>query len=430
MTNQLECSNNNISCSSIRFVGEGIHIFEVKMFGDFQMIHENGILNEESIHSDKLVKLLAYLLIHKERSLSVQELSENLWHENETDNPAGKVKNLIYRLRRLLNTVIGKEEFIMSERGAYRWNPMILVQTDLELFKQMCTKAKKEENIELVKKQYEEASRLYQGEFLGRYANESWMIPLSTYYHSMFLSAVKNLAHIYEEQENYEQVEQLCNNALNYDLLDEQIHCSLIYALMKQNKQYLAMEHYYKASKILCETLSIKKPVELQLIYDELINMTKGEVTDPIAIIEKDMAEQTEAEGAFFCGYAVFREIFRLELRRINRSSISEYVMLITISLKNEYQSKNEGVNKYILNKSMKQMEEVLIASLRKGDVASKYSDTQYIMLLPFSIYETALMVSERIIKNYNKTYDISKINIKREIEAIGTLKIVQMLVP
>ena len=408
----------------------GILILKVTMFGEFQLIHETGILNEETIHSDKLVKLLAYLLIHKERSLSIQELTDNLWHENETDNPAGTLKNLIYRLRRLMSSTVGEEEYVLSERGAYRWNAAILVQSDVDLFKQLCSKAKNSKETQLAKLHYEEAVWLYKGEFLGRYGNESWMIPLTTYYHSMFLSSVKNLVHIYEEQEDYEQVEQLCNHALSFDLLDEQIHCSLIYSLIKQNKQFLAMEHYNKASKILCETLSIKKPVELQMIYDDLINMTKGEAADPIAIIEKDMEEKEDAEGAFFCGYTVFREIFRLEQRRSHRSSASEHVLLITLSIKNEYQSKNEGVNKYILNKSMKHMEEVLMKSLRKGDVASKYSDTQYIMLLPYSAYEMALMVSDRIIKNYKKNNESSKINIKREIEAIGTLKIVQMMVP
>ena len=87
-----------------------------------------------------------------------------------------------------MSSTVGEEEYVLSERGAYRWNAAILVQSDVDLFKQLCSKAKNSKETQLAKLHYEEAVWLYKGEFLGRYGNESWMIPLTTYYHSMFLS--------------------------------------------------------------------------------------------------------------------------------------------------------------------------------------------------------------------------------------------------
>ena len=53
-------------------------------------------------------KLLIYLLIHREHPVSVRELSEALWREDEIENPAGALKNLMYRLRTIMKKNISE----------------------------------------------------------------------------------------------------------------------------------------------------------------------------------------------------------------------------------------------------------------------------------------------------------------------------------
>ena len=52
--------------------------------------------------SEKLVKLLTYLLMNHQRSLPSSELADMLWYFEDIDNPIGALKNLVYRLRALL----------------------------------------------------------------------------------------------------------------------------------------------------------------------------------------------------------------------------------------------------------------------------------------------------------------------------------------
>ncbi|MGL4284376.1 diguanylate cyclase domain-containing protein [Eubacterium aggregans] len=57
-----------------------------------------------------------------------------------------------------------------------------------------------------------------------------------------------------------------------------------------------------------------------------------------------------------------------------------------------------------IINDGMDALEEVLLGSLRSGDVISRYSGSQFIVRLPTCQYETAKIVMERIKTNYYNT--------------------------
>ena len=52
--------------------------------------------------SDKVTRLLANLICHKENVVSVGELSDVLWTEGECDDPFNALKNLVYRARSVL----------------------------------------------------------------------------------------------------------------------------------------------------------------------------------------------------------------------------------------------------------------------------------------------------------------------------------------
>ena len=81
---------------------------KVRMFGKFQITDSRGTLDAESVHSEMLICLMAYMVSHRDRGLTVQELIDVLWPQDESDNPAGALKNLIYRLRKYLNQIWGK----------------------------------------------------------------------------------------------------------------------------------------------------------------------------------------------------------------------------------------------------------------------------------------------------------------------------------
>ena len=96
---------------------------KLQLFGRFCLQSDTGTLNEEMISSNQLLRLLAYMLIYRDKILTHQNLIEVFW-DNDSKNPKGALKNLVYRLRNTLK-VLGDEEFICTLSEAYQWNPEV-----------------------------------------------------------------------------------------------------------------------------------------------------------------------------------------------------------------------------------------------------------------------------------------------------------------
>lgn len=350
------------------------------------------------------MKLLVYLLIHREQPVSVETLSEALWSEGETDNPAGALKNLMYRLRTILNKTFGADEYILTSRGIYGWNPEIKVQIDVEEFEKLCQKAKTESDSLKKINSLKKALALYQGDFMQRIMDRHWVMTLSTYYHSMLMSSIKLLSDLYMREERYEEVEHLCLESLKLDSLDEWLHCTLIRALIGQNQNKLAMEHYQEAVTVLREELGVYDSPQLEAVYKQLLQTNKGNEAEKIQNVSESVIEKGPKEGAYICGYPVFGEIYRIEARRMNRLGEAEYLVLLTLKPKDRvFLGEQLKLEHFLFEKAMKQLEGVLIESLRLGDVAARYSDSQFVILLPTCSYESCLLVAKRILARFEQ---------------------------
>ena len=377
----------------------------IQMFAHFKMEGFGGQLDEKVLRSDMLVRLVSYLFFYRDKEISVQELIRVLWDDDELENPAGALKNLIYRLRMILKQTWPEMEIIFTGRGAYRCSFNVPCTVDTELFEQNCHLAKSAKTEEEELDFYMYAAGLYKGDFLPKLSDQHWVIPLSTYFHSLYLSAVKEAAVLLRKARRYKEMEQVLSQALLIDGLDESLHCLLIRALLYQNKLKLAVGHYEKATKILYESLGVKPSCDLREIYEELLKQTNEEGHN-VAVIQKELSEE-DVNGAFFCEYGVFKKAYLLERRRILRAGISAFLILITISPKAD----KSGGKVYLdsANKNMEILGHILLKSLRGIDVVAKYSGTQYIVLLSDCPLRAAREVMERIKRRYEASNELSE---------------------
>jgi len=393
----------------------------VKSFGGFQMTDENVILDEKSIKSVMLTKLIMYLMIHKDRPLSMDNLIDTLWEEDEeVENPIGALKNLMYRLRKLLDKTFGENEYIITSRGTYRWNPDIRVVYDAEKFDSLITEVKTEDDEEKVISKLELATSLYEGEFLNVLKDCYWVQSLRTYYHSMYLSSVKALAELYSKHKEFENLDKLASTALTFDTADEQLFCYQIEARMRMNKIGLALESYDIAREIIEKELGVRKTTILNKVYEELLATSNSSKAYAIDEVHEDILEE-HPEGVFFCGYPVFKEIYHLEARKARRSDEEMSLVLLTVEGKKDDNNPSD-IKAFRMKQAMTALEECIYASLRVGDVASKYSDSQFILLLASCNDDFAHLVCNRLIANlYEKNSKYRSWNIKMHVESVCT---------
>ena len=377
-------------------------IVKVKMFGKFSIEYKSKQLSYDDMRSEMVTKLLAYIVVNHSKVISVQELIDVLWVDDEIINPIGALKNLVYRLRNILKNKLGNEQFILSSRGTYSWNPEYEIELDIEKIEQLYYKSKDSrvkhnEKIRILN----DMMTLYNGSIFKVISSEHWVIQMEAYYRSMYIRGVEELIHEYEVKNKYKEINDCCTMAISAEPLEEEFYYYKVKAMLRLGNRKEAYEYYEKSKKYLSEKLGIHEPAKLMKIYDEF--STKIQVKNAsIEDINVEMNnQQDKGDKTFICDYnIVFREIYRLEQRRIERLGISEYMVLFTIGTVGNSNNKGEAVTKY-LKKAIELFGEAIEDSLRSGDVASRCSELQYVILLPDCPENKVDDVSVRIINNY-----------------------------
>ena len=134
---------------------------------------------------------------------------------------------------------------------------------------------------------------------------------------------------------------------------------------------------------------------ELRALYTEIMATEKTLETD-LGAIMADLKETAARPGAFVCEYGFFREAYRLEVRRAVRSGACVHLCLITVSLPD-----GSVPPLKVLSSTMEQLQDVLVRSLRRGDVVSKFSGAQFVVMLPAANFEDSNMVMDRVVNAF-----------------------------
>ena len=214
--------------------------------------------------------------------------------------------------------------------------------------------------------------------------------------------------------QEYDKVQKICGQVLANDELSEDAHYWLIKNWIGLGDTDNALKQYETAVKILYERLGTYSSRKMQELYDEILGMNQNASQATLEDIYGEIQEQ-DPEGVFFCEYTVFREIYRLEARRALRTGITEYVMLLTIQLDLQDKQADPARIQYYRKKASTKLWQVLNKYLRMGDVVARYSDEQYLVMLPYCNYESSQKVARRILSNFRKVMGSQKITVKVE---------------
>lgn len=392
---------------------------KVHFFGEFRLESGTASLNEERIHSKKVMKLMAYLLLNHDRMISAEELGELIWGNGGSSNPMGALKNLVYRVRSVLKQ-LGSEEYIVSGTGTYGWNHDIELRSDMSEFKYYAeqTRERSKDINEQIRK-YEQAVACYEKPQTSVLTSDSWMSVRYTYHHSVYMKLVNELCELYSSVHAYDKIQNVCGYAMSCDELNEDTHYWLIKSWVGQGNIENALKQYDTAMKILYERLGMHRSQRMRELYDEILGMSKDIAQATMDDIYGEIQEE-DPNGVFFCEYTVFREIYRLEARRVLRSGIAEFMILLTVVIDEKRMQTEPTRIQYYRKKAIDKLQLTLWRHLRMGDVAARYSEEQYVVMLSYCSYEAAQKVIQRITVNFNKIMGNNRIQIKAETREVS----------
>ena len=374
----------------------------IQMLGRFSLSVNGSCIDDSANRSHKVWLLLAYLIYHRDRSASQEELVELLWgRENDSANPMGALKTTLHRARTALDQLFPSagHELIVRKNGAYAWADAWETEVDItefeELYRQAQACSNEEERLELLLS----ALALYQGDFLTKLSSQIWVVSIATHYYNLYMKAVLEALPLLEQHDRPQDAARLCRQAIQFDPYNETIYQYLMQNLLRLGDQKGAVIAYEEMSDLLLADLGVLPTEESRAIYREAIKTVNDRMISP-SMLHQQLQERTPAKGALVCDYDFFKLLYQVEARSLSRSGDVIHIALLSMT-----DAQGEELAKRSLSHAMENLQEQIRINLRRGDTVARCSASQYILMLPHANYENSCMVCERIIRAFCRQY-------------------------
>lgn len=385
------------------------HKLRISMLGGLTIRQGEQFIDDSSNRMRKVWLLLAYL-IYSRGSHTTQEHYLALLQGSkggEAEDLSGRLKALFYRARAMLDQVApdAGHKLIIRKNGTYCWNTEFPIEVDTEEFDRLRTAPAADEEARLALNL--QALALYQGDFLPKLSMEHWVMPISAYYHQVFLDTAIQTLSLLEARSRWEEAAALCRRALKIEPYSEAVYQHLMRSLLALEDRAGAVAAYEQMSEVLFDTFGVMPSDESRLLYREA---TKQANTHSVTIgaVKDQLREPAQAKGAMFCEYDFFRLLYQVQARSIIRSG--EVIHIALLSVHGQF---GKELSRRSLDTAVENLKELILGSLRQGDVVSQCSMSQLVIMLPQANYENSCAVCQRIIKAFNRQYPHSPAEIK-----------------
>jgi len=391
-------------------------LLSVQLLGGVSLSWNGKVISNEDSRSKKSWLLISYLIYNRSRSVSQRELIRALWESEEKNtNPYNALKTLLHRTR----SFIGQLEEGLGHRlitfrdGFYSIGPDLSISCDIDDFEDAIVKAKRAQQgnrADLLK----DALAKYTGDFLSSFSLEQWVIPISVHYHDMFIEAATEAASLLYENERFEESRDVCLQALSVEPYDEVLHLCLLKSYEALDDKQSLKEAYEKMKDLLYATFGTVPQEEASLLYRSACS-TLSENTMTIETVMEQMEElpfEPESEpGPTICDYDLFKLVYRVSARQLIDSGDSVHIALISIGPRDE-----RPLAKRSLEKAMNNLEKDISSALSPGDVASRCSSSQFVLMLSHMSYEAAVSACRKLSSAFQRKYPHSPAGIRYEI--------------
>ena len=381
----------------------GKSILEVRFFGQVGLKLGDSLIDERSDRSKKLWLLIAYLISKRPDSASHSELVELLWGQ-DAELSSGALKTTIHRARALLDNLYpgAGHGLISHSSGRYCWTELFEVRTDAGEFENLCSAAFAETDSSRRREILEKAVALYEGPFLERLGSEAWVVPIAAHYHNLYIKAVDELLPLLKEGGQTLLACETVKKAIVIEPYREEFHRFLMECLLETGSAREAVAIYEKLRRTLLDEFGVIPEESTRSLYYKAVRSVNDHIIQ-VDFIRDQLRESDSLPGCMVCDYDFFKVLYRAEARSISRSGNCVHLSLVTVTGEN-----GEDLSRRSLDKAMDNLEELMRLSLRKGDILSRCSPSQFVIMLPRANYENSCMVSDRIIRAFSRRYSHS----------------------
>lgn len=371
----------------------------IRTLGEFSIQAGQNKISDHDNRTRKIWMLLAYLIFQKGHPVSQGKLIELLWGEEPSStNPENALRITFHRARTLLNHLwpnAGKELLLYKDKG-YAWNMEIPSAIDADRFDALC---QPDADGTQTLTRLLEALDLYRGEFLKKQSSEIWVIPVSAHYHNQYIHAAIAASALLSAEDRHSEAVNICRAAIKSEPYQEQLYQILMQELAATGDQKGASAAYEALSKHLFDDFGIRPSEQTRAVYRSTA-LAAGDTILPMEEILEHLQEPELIAGAMQCDYDYFMVLCYAQSRDMERSGNVAHVVLLSATA-----GPDTPMSKRTLHRIMEQLGIQIRTNLRRGDIFSRCSTSQYIIMLPKANYENSCMVSRRVIAAFRRAH-------------------------
>lgn len=346
---------------------DNLPMLEVKALGGFSMRYGEKTISIGSGKSTKAVKLLQILVCSEGRTVSRERLLDMLYGNEDITDAANNLRVTTFRLKKMLVTAgLPQYDYIQIKSGMYSFAAPMEVVLDADRFVSLSDQADEAKN---------------------------------SNYKEKYTNALNTLCELLMDRGEYETAIEVCEPACRMYPFDEwqaiQIDC-----LMRMKKYDEALKEYENTAKMFVDELGVYPSERMMKLFEQM-NGRMNFKTQSLPEMEKRLKETDKGSGAYFCSLPGFRDTYRLLARIVERNGQSVYLMLCSITNGKGQPMKNEER----LDMMGKELQDTLAHCLRRGDSYTRYSKSQYLLLLVGTNRENCSLIFERIQKYFSREH-------------------------
>lgn len=329
------------------------NILKVRMLGGFTLEYKGKELVLDRNNVSKTTQLFQLLLLHtQDGGISKAALIDALYGRSDVENKNGSLNNTIFRLRKQLTAAgLPESSYININGGMCTWDPDMM--------------------------------------------GEDWAAVENIACRDMYFDCVEELCHYLKTEEKFEELYRVAHSAAEiYPFYDWQIW--EIDSLIGMSRYKDGLDVYKRTTKLMFDELGLS-PSAGMLERFKLMGERTSQAAGAIEDIKYRLREKESIEGAYYCTYPSFVDVYHVFGRMMERTGMSVFLMLCTLDFINiETDDENQKYYSELLRESIQK-------AVRKGDFYTRYNIQQYIVMLIGITQENCTLVSKRINKEFNK---------------------------
>lgn len=249
--------------------------FRIYLLGPLVVTRQDGTQVEGALWNRvKTRALMAYLVMQKGTAVSREQILEMLWPDLDYKAAMHNLNTTVYNLRRSLEPKLEKasqSRYLLYQNGCYRLAGAKDHWLDVDAFEGGIRRARQEAEMETAVKLYKTVLALYRGDYLFDLTDtHSWVRDQQFRLQEIYLTALAELAHLYEKMEKTEEAIDIYQQILAVDCCQENSCRKLMSLFIKLGKRSEAIQVCQRLAQCLADELDILISDQTQALYEKI----------------------------------------------------------------------------------------------------------------------------------------------------------------